>query len=151
MLGQLQLLQVTHSLTTESVSLLQDLERHDEKAEDQLRERPEVLKQWLAEWELKKEEAMVAMDGIGSVSETDNDVLGEQGNVAMIQSLLVDYTSPPPSVEAFLPQRELMGAADANGTNLRGHIQVLDAIRCRSVWGPGSVQHWGAGGSGAGR
>ena len=53
-LGQLQLLQVTHSLTTESVSLLQDLERHDEKAEDQLRERTAVLKQRLAEWELKK-------------------------------------------------------------------------------------------------
>ena len=44
-LEQLQLLQVTHALNTESVSLLQDLERHDEKAEDQLRERPEGLKQ----------------------------------------------------------------------------------------------------------
>ena len=72
---------------------------------------------------------MEAMDGIGSVSETGNDVLGEQGSVAMIQSLLDGYTSPPPSVEALLPQPELMGAADADRTNLRDHIQVLNTIR----------------------
>ena len=69
------------------------------------------------------------MEGIRSVSETGNDVLGEQGSVAMIQSLFDGCTSPPPSVEALLSQPELMGAADADGTNLRDHIQVLDTIR----------------------
>jgi hypothetical protein len=41
---QLQLLQVTHSLATETLSLLKNLEKHDEKAEDRLRDRPEVLR-----------------------------------------------------------------------------------------------------------
>ena len=78
---------------------------------------------------------MDTIEGIRSVSETGADVLGEQGRVAMIQSVLDGHTSPPPSVATLLPQPELMdaadteGSADVNGTNLRDEIQVLDTIR----------------------
>ena len=83
-MGQLQLLQVTHSLTTETLSLLKNLERHDEKAEDRSRDRPEVLKQGLAAWEVAKEKAADTIRGIGSVSETGTGVFGEHGSLAMI-------------------------------------------------------------------
>ena len=123
---------MTHSLTTETLSLLKDLERHDEKAEDRLRDRPEVLKQGLAAWEVEKEKAVDTIKGIGSVSETGTDVLGKQGSLAMIQSMLDGHTSPPPSVAALLPEPGLLdttdpgGSADANGAraSLRYDIRV---------------------------
>ena len=135
--GQLQLLQVTHSLTTETLSLRKDLERHDEKAEDRLRDRPEVLRRWLAAWEVEKDKAVDTIKGIGSVSETDTDVLGKQGSLAMIRSMLDGHTSPPPSVAVLLPEPGPLdtadpgGSADANGAraSLRDDIRVLDTIR----------------------
>ena len=126
-LRQLQLLEMTHALTTESVSLLQDLERYDEEAEDQLRERPEVLKQWLAAWESNKGEATAAMTCIDRLSETDCGILGDQGSVALIQVLLRDFTSPPPSVEALLPQPESVSGTDE--MHFRDSIRMLDTIR----------------------
>ena len=62
---------------------------------------------------------MGTIEGSGSVSETGTDVLGEQGSVAMIQSVLDGHTSPPPSVATLLPQPELMDAADGRGSAVK--------------------------------
>ena len=145
-MGQLQLLQVTHSLSMESLSLLENLEKHDEKAEDRSRDKPEVLKQRLAAWEVAKEKAADTVRGIDNVSETGTDVFGEHGSLALIQSMLSVHTRPPPSVAVVLPEPELLnvnttdpgGSTDANEARarLRDGVQVLDTIRHLSkVWG----------------
>ena len=126
-LGHLQLLEMTHALNPESVCLLQDLEKYDNEAEEQLRERPEVLKQWLAAWESSKGAAMAAMDYIDRLSETDGGVLGEQGSLALIQGQLSTFTSPPPSVEALLPQPESVSSADE--MHIQDSIRMLDTVR----------------------